>query len=149
MKKIISIGIIFLFLLAGLSTVSGSEEDVIGENTSQEAPKKVYLRPKEIVIQGKGLGIKSFPFPKPFIIFYIIFINLKSSSPGNSYIKPVIGDPVYFQNGTILIIGSRISVIGINREINTNWYGFIHIRSLIGGNIFAYAESPTAVIFLK
>ena len=149
MKKLIAIGIICLFLLAGVSTASVSKEDLKEENTSQDAPKKVYLRPQLIVIQGKGLGIKSFPFPKPFIIFYMIFINLKSSSPGDSYVKPLIGDPVYFENGTILIIGSRISIIGINREINTNWYGFIHIRGLIGGNILAYAESPTAVIFLK
>jgi hypothetical protein len=79
----------------------------------------------------------------------MIFINLKSSSPGDTYIKPLIGDPVFFGNGTILILGSRVSPVGINRNVNTNWYGVAHLRGLIGGNIYAYAQDPTVVMFLK
>jgi hypothetical protein len=146
MKKLIVIGIICLFFSLGFSTVSADEEKEI---TKLDVPNKLYLRAQEINIAGEGWGIKSFPINGPMIIFYMIFVKLTTSSPDLSYIKPLVGERVYFENATILIIGSRIGLIGTNRFINTNWYGFLHKSGFIGGNIHVYAEAPAVVIFLE
>lgn len=153
MKKIIAIGIIGIFLLTCISTVSAVEISKTEEVSIDTTNQNIYIKPQYISITGKGWGVKSFPLMKPAAGPYIMFLKLQgksSESSPASYLYTVTGKHVEFEEGNIIIVGSAIGLLG-ERQVGAGWLGFVNKRGLIGGpfNVLsASATSPLVVIFL-
>ena len=136
-KKIISIGIMAIFLLLCFSSSVVIGEDISGKKAETMNSNGIYINPQCVGFSGSGYAFKSF-WQKRSITPYIMFCHYDSIEYGFIIDKEGKRIDIEAHNVNMIIVGfsfgHNINRMGIGeyRQGYDDWFGFLEPSSFGG-----------------
>jgi hypothetical protein len=146
-KKIISIGIIAIFLLLCFSSSVVLGKDILEKKADTENSNGVYINPQCVGFSGSGYAFKSF-WLKRSNTPYIMFCHYDSLEYG--FILDKEGKRIDIETNNVIIVGFSFGQyiysqgVGEYRQAYGNWFGFLEPSSF--GGMMIDIQNPFYVL---